>query len=86
MGSISVTGITARGAAEKGEGRTLISFQYADDVTYTQGRNAIKFGVNWDRLQNNGWNPPRARLLPVQLHHDWPAPESSFLRQFPSTR
>jgi hypothetical protein len=59
MGSISVTGVTARGAAEKGEGRTLNSFQYADDVTYTQGRNAIKFGVNWDRLQNNGWNPPR---------------------------
>jgi hypothetical protein len=32
------------------------SFQYADDVSYTSGRNSIRVGANIERIQNNGAN------------------------------
>jgi hypothetical protein len=35
---------------------TWNSFQYADDVSYSSGRNSIRVGVNIERGQNNGAN------------------------------
>jgi len=32
------------------------SFQYADDVSYTSGRNSLRVGTNIERIQNNGAN------------------------------
>jgi hypothetical protein len=60
MGALTVTGVGVRGGgAVLGESRALNSFQFADDLNYTRGSHAMKLGGTFDRIQNNGWNPPR---------------------------
>ncbi len=59
LGSISVSGLGDIGDGVRGEGRTVNSFQYSDDMAYTRGGHSLKFGVNWNRIQFNGWNPAR---------------------------
>jgi hypothetical protein len=57
--SISGSGLTSIGDAIPGENRAVNSFQFADDLNYTQGRSTMKFGVHLNRVQFNGYNPGR---------------------------
>jgi hypothetical protein len=59
MGGISTDPVSGVGNGIPGESRSVNSFQWIDDVTYTMGRNTMKFGVNLNRLQFNGRNPGR---------------------------
>ena len=60
MGSITITnGPTSVGQGVPGELRGVNSFQYVDDMTLTKGRNTMKWGVNINRVQFNGYNPAR---------------------------
>jgi hypothetical protein len=60
MGAISITnGPSTVGLGVTGEARVINSFQYIDDMTLTKGRNAMKWGVNINRVQFNGRNPAR---------------------------
>src|SRR5262249_60837743 len=60
MGSITITnGPSDVGRGDTGERQVLNSFQFIDDITLTKGRNAMKWGVNINRIQFNGRNPAR---------------------------
>ena len=59
LGDLGVTGVNGVGEGVTGEFRVLNSFQFIDDVNWTRGRNSMKFGFNWNRIQFNGWNPAR---------------------------
>ena len=59
LGDLGVTGVASVGEGVTGEFRVLNSFQFIDDVNWTKGRNTMKFGFNWNRIQFNGWNPAR---------------------------
>ncbi|MGH9784759.1 MAG: TonB-dependent receptor domain-containing protein, partial [Terriglobia bacterium] len=59
MGGIDATDVDEVGEGVVGEFRTLNSFQWVDDAVWTKGSQTLKFGLNWNRLQFNGWNPGR---------------------------
>ena len=59
MGALSPSLVSGVGNGIPGEFRKVNSFQWIDDVTFTKGRNTMKFGVNLNRVQFNGWNPGR---------------------------
>jgi len=59
LGSLSVSGVDDVGEGVVGEIRTMNSFQWIDDAVWTKGSQTLKFGLNWNRLQFNGWNPGR---------------------------
>jgi hypothetical protein len=60
VGGISISnGPSGVGNGIPGERRAVYSFQYIDDMTITLGRNTIKFGGNFNRVQFNGFNPGR---------------------------
>src|ERR1041385_1092124 len=60
MGGISISsGPSGVGQGVPGEQRAVNSFQWGDDITLTKGRSSMKFGVNINRVQFNGYNPGR---------------------------
>jgi Carboxypeptidase regulatory-like domain/TonB dependent receptor len=60
MGSISINnGPSGVGQGVTMDSRGINSFQYVDDMTLTKGSNAMKWGVNINRVQFNGRLPAR---------------------------
>ena len=60
MGAISISNsVSGAGNGVPGEFRKVNSFQWIDDMTFTKGINTMKFGVNFNRVQFNGYNPGR---------------------------
>ena len=59
LGLLSVVPLSDVGNGITGDRRTMNSFQWIDDARYTRGRHSLKFGMAWDRLQFNGFNPAR---------------------------
>jgi carboxypeptidase family protein/TonB-dependent receptor-like protein len=60
LGDLSVTNIVSGiGDGVTVDHRVVNSFQYSDDMNWTRGRNSMKFGTNFNRIQFNGWNPAR---------------------------
>src|SRR5262249_33806548 len=60
MGGLTISNsVTGVGQGVPGEARGVNSFQWIDDMTITKGRNTMKFGVNINRVQFNGYNPGR---------------------------
>jgi outer membrane receptor protein involved in Fe transport len=59
VGDLSVSGVTGVGNGVTGEARKVTSFQFIDDVAWTRGIQSLKFGINWNHLIFDGWNPAR---------------------------
>ncbi len=59
MGSLGVTGVSGVGNGITADRRTVNSFQYIDDARYTKGLHSVKFGIQWDHIQFNGFNAAR---------------------------
>ena len=59
LGDLSVSGVSSVGEGVTGEYRILNSFQFIDDMSITKGNHSLKFGLHWNRIQFNGWNPAR---------------------------
>ena len=60
MGDINLRGtVSGVGNGVTGDGRIMNSFQWVNDSIWTKGAHTLKFGINWNRLQFNGFNPPR---------------------------
>src|SRR5581483_10435185 len=59
LGGIAISGVDAIGNGATGGSLKNNSFQLVDDARYIRGRQTLKFGVNWNRIQFNGWLPGR---------------------------
>jgi len=59
LGDLGVGGVSGVGEGVTGEFRILNSFQFINDMSITTGNHSMKFGLHWNRIQFNGWNPAR---------------------------
>ena len=58
-GRVNVEDVGGLGSAITGDNRWVNRFQYIDNASYNIGRHSIRFGTQIERMQFNGFNPPR---------------------------
>ncbi|MCZ6753058.1 MAG: TonB-dependent receptor [Acidobacteria bacterium] len=59
LGDLSVDGVGGLGAGVSADRRVTNSYQFGDDAIYSTGRNSIKFGFSWNRIQGHSFQAAR---------------------------
>jgi hypothetical protein len=59
VGGLDVSDVSSVGTDNTGDHQVIHSFQYATDTVYARGPHSLKFGMNWNHIRIDGWNPAR---------------------------